>query len=176
MKAHEGVEVYRRSFLTSVLDGGWLINFIIRLLYPRYKFNSRLGGPQSNSGRFGGDKCLARDGNRNTTARLSSTYPSHYTDRAIPAPLVQLHVKQNINHKLLQNRLLLRVILGPSQHLVLYSVEWKDLQIMKLKGLGRKWSLSSSRITPAFDWYWGKARKIQDKPRPGRHSIQASPE
>jgi len=37
----------------------------------------------------------------------------------------------------------------------------------------RKRSLSNSEITSALDWYWKKARKIQDKPPPGHHSKQA---
>jgi hypothetical protein len=61
-----------------------MVSNIARPLYPREKqtrcpLHSRLGGPQSRCGRFGGrEKSLLPVGNR-TSPRLSSPWPNHYT-------------------------------------------------------------------------------------------------
>jgi hypothetical protein len=69
-----------------------MVSFTPRPLYfrrkcPQYPLSKYLGRTQSPSGQFGErKKYLAAGRNRPTVPRLSSPWPGHYTDWAVPGP------------------------------------------------------------------------------------------
>jgi hypothetical protein len=76
MKAYGGVDVQIHVFLTLALVGG-VVSFTPLKLYPRgkssrYPLDRRLGGPLSQSGRYGEVKILDPTRTRTPTTQSSS--------------------------------------------------------------------------------------------------------
>jgi hypothetical protein len=102
-----GSECIDQYFLDLGTSWRWVVNFTPRPLYPRgrsprYLLDRRLGGPQSQSGRFGEEKTLDANRTRTPTPR------SFYTDYGIPAHLfcevkepepVYLHPQPLVRHE-----------------------------------------------------------------------------
>jgi hypothetical protein len=90
MKMYWGVEVKLNAFLTSALDGGWVVSYTPRPLYPQgkspwYPLDRRLGGPQSRSER--GAEERNSQPRRESNPRTPNFQPvaQRYTDWAITA-------------------------------------------------------------------------------------------
>jgi hypothetical protein len=74
MKTYAGTDLWSHVFLTSPLVGGGQVH--APAVYPQgkslYQPDTKLGGPQSLSGRYGEVKILYPTGIRTPTPRLSS--------------------------------------------------------------------------------------------------------
>jgi hypothetical protein len=82
MNMCEEVEVRFQAFSTSVLDGRWMISFTPRPFYPRCRLGRNLGGPQSQSGRYGKEKnILPIGGIEFRFLGVSSQWLRNYTER-----------------------------------------------------------------------------------------------
>jgi hypothetical protein len=89
--------MYRSTFLDLGTSWRWVVNFTPRPLYPRgksprYPLDRRLGGPQSRSGRFGEQKILDPYWDSNSDPSVVQPVTSRYTDYAIPAPVMGVHL------------------------------------------------------------------------------------
>jgi hypothetical protein len=85
-------------FLDLGTSWRWVVSFTPLPRYPRYPFDTRLGGPQSRSGRYGKVKILYPTGTRTPAPPVVQSVASRYTDWAIPAPT---HRNENIkSHKI----------------------------------------------------------------------------
>jgi hypothetical protein len=97
MKAYWGVEVYLQTFLNSTLDGGDGQPYAPAALpsgkSPRYPWNRRLGGPQSQFGRGGEDKNSKPPAGMEPQS--SKSVASHYIIRNLIIYII-LPVKPNL--------------------------------------------------------------------------------
>jgi hypothetical protein len=77
--------MYSSTFSWPGTSWRWVVSFTPLPLYPRYPFYRMLGGPQSQSGRYGEVKMFVPTGTRTPASLVVQPVASRYTDWTMPA-------------------------------------------------------------------------------------------